>query len=212
MKFAGQGRRWGIFLLQDMRIQQIFEGGMMRIKLGSPIFPIKLFLIAVIIASFTGCGKFTKYEYDSHVFPLDDGNELVISTFPSWFPKIKSQIPFLYKNSHAPQSVYFQFFVREKGVTAGRNPNIESILVRNFSYEFPGQASVVLIKDYSAGFWQQGQTHYDSENLAPVPCVDGWHVLVKFDLVLNGRAFKGEHMLYAREVSKVYPLIIDALR
>jgi hypothetical protein len=185
---------------------------MMRIILGNPFFLTKLFLIAVIIVSSTSCGKFTKYEYNSHVFPLDDGNELVISTFPSWFPKIKSQVPFLYKNSHAPQSVYFQFFVREKGATAGRNPNIESILVRNFSYEFPGQTTVVLIKDYSGGFWQQGQPDYDSENLEPVPCVDGWHILVKFDLVLNGRAFKGEHMLYAREVSKVYPLIIDALR
>ena len=185
---------------------------MIRTKICKIILPINIFLLSVIIASSTGCGKFTRYEYDSHVFPLDDGNELVISTFPSWFSQIKSEIPFLYKDLHAPQSVYFQFFVREKGALAGRNPNIESILVRNFSYEFPGQASVVLMKDYSGGFWQQGQPDYDSENLEPVPCIDGWHVRVKFDLVLNGRAFTGEHILYAREVSKVYPLIIDALR
>jgi hypothetical protein len=181
-------------------------------KLSNPICLIKLFLMAVIIASSTGCAKFTKYEYDSHVFTLDGENELVISTFPSWFPKIKSRIPFLFKNSHAPQSVYFQFFVRATGTTAGRNPNIEPILVRNFSYEFPGQKPVVLIKDYSDGFWQQGQPDYDSKNLEPVPCVDGWHVRIKFDLVLNGIAFKGEHILYAREVSKLYPLIFDALR
>ncbi|ACU88343.1 hypothetical protein Dbac_0216 [Desulfomicrobium baculatum DSM 4028] len=184
----------------------------MRIKISNPLCPIKLFLVAVIIASSAGCAKFTKYEYVSHVFPLDDGNELVISTFASGYPNIKSRISFLYKELYAPQSVYFQFFVREAGVTGGRNPNIESILVRNFSYEFPGQASVVLIQDYPDGFWQQGQRDYDSENLEPVPCVDGWHVRVKFDLVLNGRAFKGEHILYAREVSKVYPLIFDALR
>lgn len=184
----------------------------MRIEFGNPICSIALLLIALIIASSIGCAKFTKYEYESHVFPLDDGNELVISTFPSWFPKIKSRIPFLYKNLDAPQSVYFQFFVREKGVKAGRNPNIESIFVRNFSYEFPGQTPVVLIKDYSSGFWQQGQPGYGSENLEPVPCIDGWYVRVKFDLVLNGRAFQGEHVLYAREVSKVYPLVFDALR
>jgi hypothetical protein len=195
-----------------MRIQQVFKGGMMRIKLSNPICFINLFLMAVIIAHFIGCAKFTKYEYESHVFPLDDENELVISTFPSWFPKTKSRIPLLFKNSHAPQSVYFQFFVRAKGTTAGRNPNIESILVQNFSYEFPGQPPVVLIEDYSDGFWQQGQPNYDSKKLEPVPCVDGWHVLVKFDLVLNGKVFKGEHILDAREVSKVYPLIFDALR
>lgn len=195
-----------------MRVQHIFEDGMMRIKLCNPISLIKYFLMVVIIASSTGCAKFTKYEYDSHVFPLDEKNELVISTFPSWFPKTKNRIPFLFKSSHAPQSVYFQFFVRATGTTAGRNPNINSILVRNFSYEFPGQTPVVLIEDYSEGFWQQGQVDYNSKKLEPVPCVDGWHVIVKFGLVLNGKAFKGEHILCAREVSKVYPLIFDALR
>lgn len=168
--------------------------------------------MGLIIASSAGCAKFTKYEYDSHIFPLDEGNELVISTLPSWFPKTQSRIPFLYKNSHAPQSVYFQFFVRATGTTAGRNPNIESIFVRNFSYEFPGQTPVVLIEDYTKGFWQQGQTDYDSKKLEPVPCVVGWYVRVKFDLILNGIAFKGEQILYAREVSKVHPLIFDALR
>ncbi len=183
----------------------------MQIKLSNPICFIKLFLTAVIIVSSAGCATFTKYEYDSHVFRLGEENELVISTFPSWFPRVKSRIPFLFKNSHAPQSVYFQFFVRAAGTTAGRNPNIESILVRNFSYEFPGQTPVVLIEGYSDGFWQQGQADYDSTKLEPVPCFEGWHVRVKFDLVLNGTAFEGEHILYAREVSKVYPLIFDAL-
>ena len=195
-----------------MRIQQVFECCTMRIKLSNSFFPIRLLLIAVIILSYSGCARFTKYEYNSHVFPLDEGNELVVSTFSSWFPEIKSRVPFLYKNLCAPQSVYFQFFVRATGTTSGPNPNIESILVRNFSYEFPEQTPVVLMKDYSDGFWQQGQPDYGSENLEPVPCVDGWRVRVKFDLVLNGVAFKGEHILYARQVSKVYPLIFDALR
>ena len=168
--------------------------------------------MALITIFSSGCAKFSKYEYDSHVFPLGEYNELVISTFPSWFPKTQSHIPFLFKILHAPQSVYFQFFVRATGTTAGRNPNIESILVRNFSYEFPGQTPVALIEDYSDGFWQQGQPDYDSEKLEPVPCVDGWYVLVKFDLKLNGIAFKGEHILYAQEVSKMYPLIFDALK
>jgi hypothetical protein len=183
-----------------------------RTKVESNISLIKVFLIAVIITA-SGCAKYTKYEYDSHVFPLDDENELVISTFPSWFPKTKNSIPFLYESNYAPQSVYFQFFVRATGTKAGRNPNIESILVRNFSYEFPDPTSVVvLLKDYSAGFWQQGQADHHSEMLEPVPCVEGWHVLVKFDMLLNGVAYKGEHILNAREVSKMYPLIFNALR
>lgn len=184
----------------------------MRIKHNNRIYLLQLFIMALITIFSAGCAKFTKYEYDSHVFPLSEDNELVISTFPSWFPKTQSHIPFLFKSLHAPQSVYFQFFVRATGTTAGRNPNIESIFVRNFSYEFPGQTPVVLIEGYSDGFWQQGRQDYDSGKLEPVPCVDGWYVLVKFDLILNGIAFKGEHMLYAQEVSKMYPLFFDALR
>ena len=184
----------------------------MRVIHGNRICLIKLLLMALIIASSAGCAKFTKYEYDSQVFSLDEENELVISTFPSGFPKTQSRVPFLFKSSHAPQSVYFQFFVRATGTTAGRNPNIESILVRNFSYEFPGQTPVVLIKDYSDNFRQQGQSAYDSKESEPVNCHEGWYVRVKFDLILNGDAFEGEHLLYAREVSKVYPLIFDALR
>lgn len=176
------------------------------------VFPVVALLIALIFGSLAGCARFTKYEYATHVFPLDDENELVISTFPSGFPQTRDRIPFLSRNSHAPQAVYFQFFVRAVGTTAGRNPNIEAILVRSFSYEFPGQTPVVLIEDYPAGFWQQGQADYNSTHIAPVPCIEGWYVRVKFDLVLNGVSFTGDDILYAREVTSVYPLVFDALR
>ena len=169
-------------------------------------------MIALITTFSAGCAKFTKCAYDSHVFPLGEYNELVISTFPSWYPRTQSHIPFLFRSLRAPQSVYFQFFVRATGTAAGRNPNIESILVRKCSYEFPGQKPVVLIENYSDSFWQQGRPDYDSETLEPVPCIEDGCVLVKFDLVLNGTAFEGEHVLYAQEISETYPLFFDALR
>ena len=71
---------------------------------------------------------------------------------------------------------------------------------------------MVLIEDYSEGFWQQGRADYNSKELEPVRCFEGWYVLVKFDLVLNGVAYSGKDVLHAREVSRVYPLINDALR
>jgi hypothetical protein len=159
-----------------------------------------------------GCVKYTGYKYETHVFPLDDRSELLISTFPSWFPETRKHIPFLYKRLQAPETVYFEFFVRATGTEAGHNPNIESIQIRNFSYEFPGQTPVVLIEDYSDGFWQQGQSDLGTEELEPVLCFEGWYILVKFDLILNGMAFKGEHTLNAQQVSRTYPLINDTLR
>jgi hypothetical protein len=168
-------------------------------------FLIRLLLLTLLTLSVASCARFSKVEYAKHVFALDEENELVISTFPSWFPETQTHIPFIFKSSEAPQSVYFQFYVRETGTVAGPNSNIESILVRNFSYEFPGQKPVVLMKDYTEGFWQQGRQAYDSEHLEPVLCYEGWYVLVKYDLILNGEVFRGEHKLPAQRVIKTYP-------
>jgi len=102
--------------------------------------------------------------------------------------------------------------MRPIGSTAGHNPNTESILVRDFSYKFPGQKPVVLIEDDSGVFWQQGQPDFISEKLKPVPCVDDWSIRLKFNLVLNGITFKLEHIVYAQQVSEMYPLLFNALR
>lgn len=184
----------------------------MQIQSQNSDFLIRLLLLTLLAVSASGCARFAKFEYAEHVFSLDEENELVISTFPSWFPETQTHIPFIFKSSKAPQSVYFQFYVRATGTVAGPNPNIESIFVRNFSYEFPGQKPVVLIKDYAEGFWQQGRKAYKSEQLEPVNCFEGWYVLVKYDLVLNGEVFQGEQELPAQRVTSTYPLIYDSLR
>lgn len=64
----------------------------------------------------------------------------------------------------------------------------------------------------SEGFWQQGRQAYDSKQLEPVLCYEAWYVLVKYDLILNGQVFQGEHELPAQKVMNTYPLIYDALR
>ncbi|MFN0097309.1 MAG: hypothetical protein ACKVS7_01435 [Gemmatimonadaceae bacterium] len=136
----------------------------------------------------------------------------MISTFPSAFAQVRRHVPFLFKSLHSPPSVNIEFFVRATGTTAGRNPHIYSILVRSFSYEFVGQPPVRLIENYPGGFWQQGQSQYESGNLEPVPCFEGWYIQARFDLMLNGSSFTGEDTLYARERTRRYPLVLDALR
>jgi len=175
-------------------------------------FLIRFFLLTLIAASTASCARFIKCEYGRQVIALDEDNELVISTFPSWFPETQTHIPFIFRSRKSPQSVYFQFFVRATGTVAGQNPNIETILVKNFSYEFPGQEPVILIEDYAGGFWQQGREAYNSKKLEPVRCFEGWYVLVRYDLTLNGKEFRGEQKLFAQEVTQTYPLFHDALR
>lgn len=68
------------------------------------------------------------------------------------------------------------------------------------------------MQNSSAGFWQQGTPQYGSDSVPPVQCFAGWYVNTRFDLVLNGTPFTGEQRLDARERSRVYPLLFDALR
>ena len=171
-----------------------------------------MLVVALASISASACVQYTKCEYARQVVALDAQNELVISTFPSGYPQIRRRIPFLLKSLHAPESVKVQFFVRARGTDGGRNPNIDSITVRSFSYAFPGQAPVLLMENHSSGFWQQGQSEDGAEAVEPVPCFEGWYIQTHFDLMLNGQTFEGEHTLVAHERSRVYPMLLDALR
>lgn len=167
---------------------------------------------AFAVAFVSGCAQHTRCEYAPQVIALDERNEVVFSTFASAFAQVRRHVPLLFKSYHSPPSVNLQFFVRATGTTAGQNPHIDSILVRSFSYEFPGQTPVRLIENYADGFWQQGQSQYQSDTLEPVGCFEGWYIQARFDLVLNGTTFAGEDTLFARERTRRYPLVFDALR
>lgn len=173
---------------------------------------VTLLVAALACVSASACVQHTRCEYERQVVALDERNEVVISTFPSGYPQIRRRMPFLFKRLESPRSVKVEFFVRARGTAAGPNPNIDSILVRSFSYAFPGQESVLLMENFPGGFWQQGAAEYRSEAAEPVPCSEGWYIRAQFDLMLNGRTFTGEQTLVAREVARVYPMVFDVLR
>jgi len=170
------------------------------------------FVASLACVSTSACVQHTRCEYERQVVALDERNELVISTFPSGYPQIRRRVPFLFKRLESPRSVKVQFFVRARGTAAGPNPNIDSILVRSFSYAFPGQAPVLLMENFPGGFWQQGAAEDRSEAVESVPCSEGWYIRARFDLMLNGRPFTGEQTLVAREKSRVDPMVLDVLR
>jgi len=85
----------------------VIEAFSMRIYFEIPHCSSRLIVALMIIALSTGCVDHTVYSYQSHVFPLDNGNEIVVSTFPSWFPETRAHIPFLYKRTQSPRGVYF---------------------------------------------------------------------------------------------------------
>lgn len=159
-----------------------------------------------------GCTDTTVQYYGPITLPIDDGNELHISTYPAGFPIQEAHTPFLYRRFRTPDQVYFQVFVREKGKEAGRNPNIESIKIRSFSYHFPSQEPVELITDYDNNFWMQDQPNYNPGGSEPIPFDEHWYLLVKLDMNVNGVDYKFDERMDANTRRRKRPLILWALQ
>ena len=150
--------------------------------------------------------------YGPITVPVDDGNELHISTYPADFPDQEAHVPFLYRKLRTPDRVYFQVFVREKGKEAGPNPNIESIVIRSFSYYFPGREPTELLADYEGNFWMQGQPNYDPVGAAPIPFNEHWYLQVRLDLQVNGVDYQFDERIDADTHRSFRPLIFWALQ
>lgn len=168
--------------------------------------------IVLVCLLMQGCTDTTVQYYGPITLPVDDGNELHISTFPADFPDQEAHVPFLYRRLRTPDQVYFQVFVREKGKKGGRNPNVDSITIRSFSYHFPSQEPTQLIADYDENFWMQGQPNYDPGGSEPVPFNEHWHLRVQLDMTVNGVDYTFDERIDANTRRSVRPLFLRALQ
>ena len=137
----------------------------------------------------TGCIDRQILEYEPVVLDLDGKSELHISTYPAGFPRKISGIPFLYKTTRTPESVFFQVFVRDIQKKVGPNTNVESILIHSFSYRIDNDAPVVLISQYDGHFWMQEQHADNDDERKPVPWVSGKPLAIDISLTLNGKDY-----------------------
>lgn len=158
-----------------------------------------------------GCMDATVLEYQPLTRSLDGKSELHISTYPAGFPRETSSIPFLYKALRTPESVYFQVFVRAVDKKAGPNPNIESIRIRSFTYQFPGQNPVELISDYNGYFWMQGSPKYNPGGSSPVPYDENWYLQLRIDLTVNGHNYFFDEKVQAGARRNIRPLLLYVL-
>ncbi|MFK8022057.1 MAG: hypothetical protein AB8B86_20035 [Pseudomonadales bacterium] len=159
-----------------------------------------------------GCIDSTVQYYGPITLPVDDRNELHISTYPAGFPNQEAHIPLLYRRIRTPDQVYFQVFVREKGKEFGRNPNIESIKIRSFSYHFPGQKPTELISDYDDNFWVQGRPKHNPDKSEPIPFDEHWYLQIQLDMNLNGVDYTFDERIDAKTRRSFSPLIFSVLQ
>ena len=158
---------------------------------------IKFIVLAItisIIITLSGCSKFTHLKYSSFVRDLDGKSELVISTYPTWYPKRTFHIPFFYENLISPEEVYFQVFVRDPVKKIGQNPHVKSIRIHSFAVQMQNQSKIVLISDYGSNFWMQGQSKDNELDVQPIPYYPDAPLRVDIALTMNGvdYSFKGK--------------------
>lgn len=168
---------------------------------------VRLTASLMLAALLGGCVDVRIREYVPLTVRLDDRNELYISTYPSWFPRETSDIPFLKKTLRTPDSVYFQVFVRDAEKKVGPNPHVDSILIKSFSYQVAGRAPVVLIENYDTYFWMQDQPNDNAGERAPVPWVEGQQLTIAISLVLNGKAHDLKTDMHAVERKRTDSLL-----
>lgn len=167
--------------------------------------------VVAMAAALSACVDVRYREYAPVEFVLDERNVLEISTYPSWFARDTTEIPFLKKTSRTSDSVYFQVFVRDAKKKAGPNPNVESIQIKSFSYQVADRAPVVLIENYGHYFWMQDNSNYNKAEATPVPWVEGQRLKVAVSLVLNGKAHELKTEMRGVEHRETRSLLVHTL-
>jgi hypothetical protein len=155
--------------------------------------------------------------YEAITLPLDEENELHISTYPAGFPNITDSTPFLYKALETPKQVYLQAFVRPVGQKGGPNPNVENIVIHSVSYKFPSLPPRQLTSDFEHYLWMQGDSRYENPEYkatdsTPIPHGDQWYFTVAVDVTLNGQRHRVEGEMHAARKTIRQPLISQAFQ
>ena len=170
-----------------------------------------IFLFTLILCTIS-CTSHTHKHYSTFIQKLDDKNELKISTFPHWYPKTISKIPFLYKKTESGEKFYFQVYIKDVMQPAGKNHNINNIMIENFSVSVGAGEKVQLIKDYEGYFWMQNNSNYDNIKASPFAYKpsDPIHFDIKFNMNAKEYSISGE--MEPTSSNRVYPLIMELLR
>ena len=171
----------------------------------------KSLLLIFLILFLAGCVQIRHLEYKPFVHDIDGKNELYISTYAAGYAQKKTDsIPFVFKKLVTHDKLYFQVFIRDIKKKAGKNPNIDSILIHSFSYRIGNNPSTELISNYDSNFWQQGQLKYnpDAKETSPILYVDGWTVSVDISFTLNGTDYSIQGEMPSAEHTTTRSLIM----
>jgi hypothetical protein len=169
----------------------------------------KLTLLSILLPLLvSSCTSITKREYEPFVRQLDDKSEISVSTYPAGFPRqVPGNSPSLEKlETH--DELYFQIYVRDRKQNFGPNPHITSINIHSFSYRMGDQPLTELLTNYPEAFWMQNNPRYEKIKHTTIPYVPDSSVFIEIDLTLNGKRYKLNGNMPARESKLFAPTFI----
>lgn len=169
---------------------------------------IVIFAGIALLLTGAGCSSVVHKEYRSHVQQLDRKNELVISTYPAWFPNREVELPPLCVKVVSDDYVALEFLVREPGTGSGRSPHIESIQVHKLAYRLDDGPETVVLRDFSGGFWMQETGNHSERTRKGIPYQNGSVLHATVDLTVNGKNYSIQGEMPARRRISRYPIFI----
>ena len=169
-----------------------------------------LALSSLCMACFlTSCAQIKTAEYAEWVAPLDQKNELSVSSFPAWYPDSERVAPGL-KKLTTDQYLALQFHVREKGKKFGQSPYIESIQIHSFAYHLDDSPGKVLVENKSKNFWMQQIHGYQDREKNGIPYRENSVLHVTMDMTLNGTRHRLKGSMPARTRQSLMPNLADS--
>ena len=169
-----------------------------------------LALSSLCMACFlTSCAQIKTAEYAEWVAPLDQKNELSVSSFPAWYPDSERVAPGL-KKLTTDQYLALQFHVREKGKKFGESPYVESIQIHSFAYRLDDSPEKVLVENQSKNFWMQQIDGYLDREKSGIPYRENSVLHITMDMTLNGTRHRLKGSMPARTRQSLMPNLADS--
>ena len=182
---------------------------MKLLKLLTMIRQAKLTLLPILLPLLvSSCTSITKRDYRPFVRQLDDKSEISVSTYPAGFLREAPGNRPSFEKFETHDKLYFQIHVRDRKSDFGPNPHITSINIHSFSYRMGDQPPKELLSNYPHAFWMQDTPIYGQINHTTIPYAPDSSVSIEIDLTLNGKRYKLNGNMPARERKYVVPTFI----
>lgn len=167
-------------------------------------------LVVVVLCALTGvgCVDVVTFEYEAYVQPLDDDSELVVSTYPAWFPRESVSLAPVYVRLRPDDYVALQFHLRDRNRSADARRRSESVHVQRLAYRLDDGPETAVLTDFRDEFWMQQIGTYRDRTKNGIPYREHSVLRVTAELTMHGKHYSIAGEMPARRRFSRYPIVL----